>query len=815
MGFKRTSEGRVFFKGSDYSANDELTQKERSTPPSSRDQTQLQILTLLKNLNEKLKTTQVDRRRLQAELDAYRSLVEDLESKTERSEKAYLNLEQKIKSQGSVDDERVINAEKAAQEALRELEKTRKAMLEIENRSSGSDAGVATLKSQIAENAKLSKELSERQVALEKQQREHAQRIENGMKSYGSLSQKIQQTAKVQNDMKDRLAVSAASVDDLSARLKKTENNQEALDTKITKAIEDRARFMRKIELIEETVIQTRDALHGNAAALLPNGAAALQIEGQVRAPDRDSDREIYGDQRVASFMRKPVRTQALVIVFLMVAGVLMGWMISEIQKPRVPALDDFDLTVLEQQRVPFERISEDESSAFKTENLSSQNLKVFSEDEERELLNLFESDPEALARRLNDIEPSSVSEAPQEPDVEAPKAAPDNEQPAAKAPEVTSKVSEPPVQKVAAVDPKQTDPQPEKPAAKASNKAEPVQASPKPEVEKAAPVKTEPPSQPVAKAAANDAKPNNQQPNIESDPNLPDFIKQIETKAFDGEPEAQHDLAAIYTAGHADVPQDYNRAAFWFREAAQNGVANARYNLGVLYHQGLGVQRDMGEAIKWYRSAASLNHPEAQYNLGIAYIEGIGVSYDPDRAAQYFENAADGGIMEAAYNLGLIHENGLLGQSKPDEALLWYKTAADAGSPEARAALDQLARTLGIEASDVNALVENVRNVKQSKPKPVEEVYNEYVEPKRVSDVNPKYVLVSQIQEYLIDSGLYPGPADGINGPQTKDAIRTYQSANALTVTGQASDELLRHMLASTKNYDMPGVDDVGSRER
>lgn len=141
-------------------------------------------------------------------------------------------------------------------------------------------------------------------------------------------------------------------------------------------------------------------------------------------------------------------------------------------------------------------------------------------------------------------------------------------------------------------------------------------------------------------------------------------------------------------------------------RKGGGAGVANARYNLGVLYQQGLGVPKDMREAIKWYRAAADLGHPEARYNLGIAYIEGVGVPYDPVRAASYFEMAAAGGVTEAAYNLGLIHENGLLGKPSPDEALLWYKRAADKGNVDAKAALEQLAKSLRIAPEDLDRVV-------------------------------------------------------------------------------------------------------------
>jgi TPR repeat protein len=387
----------------------------------------------------------------------------------------------------------------------------------------------------------------------------------------------------------------------------------------------------------------------------------------------------------------------------------------------------------------------------------------------------------------------------------------------------------------------------------------------PAPEAEEAAEIETalaNVPAQteaPVAEAAPSPAPPegasfkvdaprgNGIPSSVQPDSSLPASMKAIEAQAFKGVPEAQHDLAAIYTAGHAGVRQDYSRAAYWFNQAAGQGVSNAAYNLGVLNHQGLGMKGNMDEAIRWYMKAGEMGHPEAQYNLGIAFIEGIGVPYDPARAARYFENAAGKGIKEAAYNLGLIHENGLLGTPEPDKALVWYKTAADAGSPEAKAALEQLAKTLGLKIEDVNKIAESMKK-EASATMLQKETYSQPVStspslipPVEKADLAPpaapvrpkatktappidhaqyevqeqEQAMVAQIQEYLMRLGLYPGPADGVSGALTSDAIRSYQSLNKLEVNGEVSKEILSHMLANAADGgDWDGnAGDVGSR--
>jgi peptidoglycan hydrolase-like protein with peptidoglycan-binding domain len=329
-------------------------------------------------------------------------------------------------------------------------------------------------------------------------------------------------------------------------------------------------------------------------------------------------------------------------------------------------------------------------------------------------------------------------------------------------------------------------------------------------------------------------------------DSGLPKTVKEIETQALAGNASAQHDLAAIYTAGHGGTKVDFSKAAKWFEQAAIQDVANARYNLAVLYHQGLGVEKNEAYAIDLYKTAANSNHPEAQYNLGIAYIEGIGVSQDVAVATHYFEQAAKNNVMEAAYNLGLIHENGLMGQQRPDEAIFWYKVASSKGSPEGRQALELLSKKLELTPSDVNELISRISLLKPDvglvsgasarTPAPmvaqatVSEDMNKNtknsIEKKAVSNIvsvtnvapGSDAVIVSQIQEQLINLGLYPGPADGVVGPVTEDAVTSYQSLNGLSQDGVASEDLLVHMLArefELGTYPAAGVfEDVGSQE-
>mgnify|MGYP006240838927 CR=1 FL=1 len=76
-------------------------------------------------------------------------------------------------------------------------------------------------------------------------------------------------------------------------------------------------------------------------------------------------------------------------------------------------------------------------------------------------------------------------------------------------------------------------------------------------------------------------------------------------------------------------VPQDDKEAARLYRLAAEQGYADAQFNLGVMYNNGNGVPQDYKEAVYWYQLAAEQGHSKAQGNLGVMYAFGNGVMKD------------------------------------------------------------------------------------------------------------------------------------------------------------------------------------------
>ena len=121
----------------------------------------------------------------------------------------------------------------------------------------------------------------------------------------------------------------------------------------------------------------------------------------------------------------------------------------------------------------------------------------------------------------------------------------------------------------------------------------------------------------------------------------------------------------------------DYATAFREFRPLAEQGNANAQYNLGIMYDNGQGVSQDYAGAVKWFRKAAKQGVAEAQFELGFMYDKGLGVPQDYAKALQWWRKAAERGYAKAQSKLGFMYRNG---QGVPQDyvqAHKWYNLVA------------------------------------------------------------------------------------------------------------------------------------------
>ena len=72
------------------------------------------------------------------------------------------------------------------------------------------------------------------------------------------------------------------------------------------------------------------------------------------------------------------------------------------------------------------------------------------------------------------------------------------------------------------------------------------------------------------------------------------------------GNADAQFNMGAVYYEGLGGEAQDYGEAFSWWLKSAGQGNADAQFALGCLYRDGQGTEQDYGEAVEWWKKAAA-----------------------------------------------------------------------------------------------------------------------------------------------------------------------------------------------------------------
>lgn len=220
------------------------------------------------------------------------------------------------------------------------------------------------------------------------------------------------------------------------------------------------------------------------------------------------------------------------------------------------------------------------------------------------------------------------------------------------------------------------------------------------------------------------------------TDINFDIAAKYLKEPANSGYVSAQYMLGMIYLSGSTQIKKNPRKAFEWIKKAAEDFHADAMYQAGSMYYQGLGTEKDLGKARKFLElareqeidEAANLiarideeksqktqqqppveiarkktgkelliesarnGNANAQYQLAVAYLEGIsGFSKDKARALDWMKNAANNNHKDAQYLLGSFYYNGSLVKRNLTTARHWLNKAARAGVSNARVLLSAI----------------------------------------------------------------------------------------------------------------------------
>jgi TPR repeat protein len=132
------------------------------------------------------------------------------------------------------------------------------------------------------------------------------------------------------------------------------------------------------------------------------------------------------------------------------------------------------------------------------------------------------------------------------------------------------------------------------------------------------------------------------------------DAALRLQRYASDGDP------VAMYCMGEIDfqvIPTNVNKALSLFVRSADLGYPQAQATIGALYLRGLPglLERDTEKGIKLLSEAVRAKSLTARFNLGMAYYNGDGVEKNTLKASQWLRLAVKQNFSEAQYSLGLL----------------------------------------------------------------------------------------------------------------------------------------------------------------
>jgi cell division septation protein DedD len=137
----------------------------------------------------------------------------------------------------------------------------------------------------------------------------------------------------------------------------------------------------------------------------------------------------------------------------------------------------------------------------------------------------------------------------------------------------------------------------------------------------------------------------------------------------------------------------DYSRAVAIWRPLAENGNADAQFNLGQAYRLGRGVPTNLATAKSWLEKAANQRHVDAETTLGLLLFQ----NGDHVPALKWLKMAADQGEPRAMLIYGTALVNGDSVTQNPIVGYAYVSRANAQGLPAAREIVTQLDKMMSV----------------------------------------------------------------------------------------------------------------------
>jgi uncharacterized protein len=164
------------------------------------------------------------------------------------------------------------------------------------------------------------------------------------------------------------------------------------------------------------------------------------------------------------------------------------------------------------------------------------------------------------------------------------------------------------------------------------------------------------------------------------------DAVSAYRKAADKGSTSAMVELGVMFGTG-AGVPKDEAQARTLFERAAEAGNPRGVTNLAAISRSG-GAPTDPTKSRAMLMRAAEKNSAEAQYQLGLMYADGVGGPQDDVAARSLFEKAAAQDHAGALERMGEFAQSGRGGPQDSTAAKAYYERAVALGNEDAKDAL-------------------------------------------------------------------------------------------------------------------------------
>jgi TPR repeat protein len=157
---------------------------------------------------------------------------------------------------------------------------------------------------------------------------------------------------------------------------------------------------------------------------------------------------------------------------------------------------------------------------------------------------------------------------------------------------------------------------------------------------------------------------------------NLKDCLPVFEKLASEGNPDAHYYLGLIFSDRQSKY-FDAKKGISHISSAIELGHSQAMFHMGMMYDNGIGVQRNALVANDWYRKSRKAESPvKRTFNFYKEKANGI-VEVQYSEILKDLTSQAENGNAEIQFQLARIYDDGKLVPRDFDKALHWYKKAA------------------------------------------------------------------------------------------------------------------------------------------